>query len=145
MNDFALYLRLIRFSVRTQMEYRVNFCIQLVAQFGITFSEFLALWALLARFGQIRGWTLPEVCFFYATASIMFALSDGISRGFDQFGTLVRTGEFDRLLLRPRSTVLQLLGHELTLRRIGRLSQGLVVLGLGVRWLPQTATLVNAL
>jgi ABC-2 type transport system permease protein len=34
----------------------------------------------------------------------------------------------DRLLLRPRSTVVQLAGYEFTLRRIGRLAQGLLVL-----------------
>ena len=47
----------------------------------------------------------------------------------DQFGTLyIKTGHFDRLLLRPRSTILQLAGHELALRRIGRFVQGLIVL-----------------
>jgi ABC-2 type transport system permease protein len=42
---------------------------------------------------------------------------------------MVKHGDFDRLLVRPRSTVVQLLGHELTLRRVGRLVQGVVVLG----------------
>jgi len=145
MNDIALYFRLIRFSVRSQMQYRLSFCIQVAGQFIVTVCDFLAIWALLTRFGHIRGWTLHEICFFYGTASTMFALADGISRGFDQFGPLVRTGEFDRLLLRPRSTVLQLLGYELTLRRVGRLSQGLCVLTLGMVWLPWTVTVPNIL
>ena len=37
---------------------------------------------------------------------------------------MVASGDFDRLLVRPRSTVLQLLGQELALRRLGRLVQG---------------------
>jgi hypothetical protein len=37
------------------------------------------------------------------------------------------SGDFDHLLLRPRSTALQLAGQELTLRRVGRLLQGLFV------------------
>jgi ABC-2 type transport system permease protein len=41
---------------------------------------------------------------------------------------MVKSGDFDRLLLRPRHTALQLTGQELTLRRIGRFSQGLLVL-----------------
>ncbi len=56
-----------------------------------------------------------------------FALSDATSRGFDILPALVKNGEFDRILLRPRSTVLQLAGQELTLRRVGRFSQGLLV------------------
>src|SRR5207302_2001112 len=50
----------------------------------------------------------------------------------DVFGTTVKTGDFDRILLRPRSTVLQLLGQELTLRRVGRLLQGTAVLGYAI-------------
>jgi len=144
-NNFSLYFRLIGFSVQSQLQYRASFCFQVLGQFVITFSEFLAIWALLHRFGHIRGWTLPEICFFYATVSLSFALSDSLGQGFDQFGSLVRSGEFDRMLLRPRSLVLQLLGHQLTLKRLGRFSQSLVVLALGAIWLPQVVTLPNGL
>jgi len=143
MNSLHLYLRLISFSLRSQMTYRASFVFQVLGQFIVTSAEFLAVWALLDRFGQIEGWTLPEICFFYGTVSVMFALADGLSRGFDLFGGMVRSGEFDRMLLRPRSTVLQLLGYELTLRRIGRLIQALFVLGLGCFWRPETVSLVN--
>ena len=72
---------------------------------------------------------------------IAFALCDAFSRGFDQFASTVKSGDFDRLLLRPRSTALQLAGQELTLKRIGRLTQGLVVLlwashALELAWTP---------
>jgi ABC-2 type transport system permease protein len=60
-------------------------------------------------------------------ADIAFALVNATGRGFDKFPTLLTKGEFDRMLLRPRSTVLQLLGYELQLMRIGRLAQGLAV------------------
>jgi ABC-2 type transport system permease protein len=40
----------------------------------------------------------------------------------------VKRGDFDRILLRPRSTVLQLAGHELALRKVGRLLQGALIL-----------------
>ena len=40
----------------------------------------------------------------------------------------VKNGDFDRMLLRPRTTIVQLFGYELTLRRIGRLAQGAAVL-----------------
>lgn len=41
---------------------------------------------------------------------------------------MIRSGDFDRLLLRPRLTFLQLLGYQIELYRIGRVVQGLVVL-----------------
>jgi viologen exporter family transport system permease protein len=123
-----LYAHYVRASVRGQLQYRASFVMSAIGAFLSTGSEFVAVWALFDRFGQVRGWTLPEVALFYAMISITWAVCDAVSRGFDQFGTMLKDGGFDRLLLRPRSTVLQLLGQELTLRRVGRLAQGLIVL-----------------
>lgn len=145
MDSIRLYFRLIWFSFRSQLAYRASFCLQLAAYFVVTAMEFLAVWALMQRFGQLQGWTLPEICFFYGIVNITFAVAEAIGRGFDQFHNLVRAGEFDRLLLRPRTTVLQLLGHELTLRRVGRLVQGAIVLTFGFTSLPALFHLSNLL
>lgn len=147
MNALRLYGRYASISLRSQLEYRASFLMQAAGQFLVTGVEFFAMVALFHRFGAIRGWTLQEVAFFYGLISITFALSDAVSRGFDVFGNTVKYGEFDRLLLRPRSTVLQLFGHELTLRRIGRLAQGLAVLvfavsDLDVAWSADRAALL---
>ena len=100
-------------------------------QFLVTMLEFAGIWVLFQRFGHIRGWRLGEIALFYGTVNVSFAIAEAISRGFDVFGTeFVKTGNFDRLLLRPRATSLQLLGYELRLNRIGRLLQGLLVMAI---------------
>jgi ABC-2 type transport system permease protein len=124
-----LYAHYVRVSIRSQLQYRASFVMSAIGVFLVTASEFVAVWALFDRFGQVRGWTLPEIALFYGMVSITWALCDAFGRGFEVFGTMIKEGNFDRLLLRPRSTVLQLLGQELTLRRAGRLAQGIVVLG----------------
>lgn len=123
----ALYRRYLGLSLRAQLQYRAALVMQTIGQLLFTGIEFLAIWALFDRFGSLRGWSLREVALMYGMVDVAFAVSDALARGFDLFGGMVRSGEFDRLLLRPRSTVLQLLGHELTIKRIGRLSQGLVI------------------
>lgn len=128
MNAIRLYGRYAAISLRAQLQYRVSFIMQSFGQFLITGLEFIAIWMLLNRFGQISGWTLPEIAFFYGMISITWSLADALGRGFDMFGNTVKYGEFDRILLRPRSTVLQLFGQELTVRRVGRLAQGTAVL-----------------
>lgn len=145
MNGIQLYFRLVRFSIRSQLAYRTSFVLQVLAQFLITFVEFIAIWALLDRFGQVKGWRLPEVCFFYGTVNILFSVCAAISSGLDHFGSTVRNGDFDRLLLRPRTTILQLLGSELSLRRLGRFIQASIVLGFGFSQLPELATASNFL
>ena len=126
---FRLYRHYVRVSIRMQLAYRAAVVISTLGAVLVTVTEFFAMLALFDRFGQLRGWTLPEVALFYGMISVTWALSDSLSRGFDTFARTVKAGDFDRLLVRPRSTVLQLLGTELTLRRAGRLVQGLAVLG----------------
>lgn len=124
-----LYRRCAAASVKSQLQYRTSAMMTTLGMFLITGSEAIAVWSLFDRFGQVRGWRLPEVALFYGIVSITFALCDSVTRGLDNFAQTVKSGEFDRILLRPRSTVLQLLGQELTLRKVGRLVQGAAVLG----------------
>jgi ABC-2 type transport system permease protein len=109
------------------MQYKVSFLLQVIGHFLGTAIEFFGIWALFNRFNQIGSWTLAEVALFYGMVNVSFACADALGRGFDAFSKIIRSGDFDRLLLRPRSTVLQLLGTEFTLKRIGRFSQGLMV------------------
>jgi ABC-2 type transport system permease protein len=147
-DTLRLYCRYLGVSVRGQMQYRASFWLFSVANLIATGIEFLGIWVLFDRFGHLRGWTLPEVALFYGVVSIAFALAEAVGRGFDTFPNLVRTGDFDRLLLRPRSTALQVAGQELQLMRVGRLLQGLAVLlwaapAAHVAWsLPKVALIV---
>jgi ABC-2 type transport system permease protein len=131
------------------MEYRASFVIQVLAYVATIGVEFLAIWALFDRFGNLRGWTLAEAALFYGIVHIAFALAEGVGRGFDVFHLLVKSGDFDRLLLRPRGTALQVAGMELQLMRVGRLSVGLAALSwsistLSVEWTAAKLLLICA-
>jgi len=145
MNALALYLRYVALSIRVQLTYRATLAIKALGQLLVTGIEFFGIWALFSRFGSLAGWTLREVALIYGMIDVGFALADAVGRGFDKVGTLLKAGDFDRMLLRPRSIVLQLLGFELQLMRIGRFSQGLIVLVwacLPIAWTPATTALL---
>src|SRR5207237_6197490 len=134
-----LYLHYVMISLRAQLQYRASFIIQTFAHFLITALEFVSWAAMFVRFGSLRGWTLAEVGIFYGIISIAFALAESVGRGFDVFTRMVRGGDFDRVLLRPRSTAFQVGASELQLMRLGRMSQALIVLvicasSLSVHW-----------
>jgi ABC-2 type transport system permease protein len=132
-NGLRLYGRYIGVSLRAQMQYPASFVAMSVGSFVATVMDFVAIWALFARFDRIAGWRFHEVALFYGVVSVAFALADTVTRGFDIFGpTFVKTGDFDRLLVRPRSALLQLLGYELRATRIGRLAQGVLACGVAV-------------
>ncbi len=148
-DSLRLYLRYLGISIRSQMQYRASFVMLSIGIFFTTATEFLATVALFDRFGSLRGWTLAEVALFYGMANIAFAISEGWARGFDTFAGMVKSGDFDRVLLRPRSTAMQVAGQELQLVRIGRLTQGLFVLvwsaiALRIPWTPGKIVLLIA-
>ncbi|AHF91501.1 hypothetical protein OPIT5_16000 [Opitutaceae bacterium TAV5] len=149
MNGWKLYWRYAGISWRGQLQYRASFAMQLAGTTLMPVVEFLAIRALFARFSGLGGWSLAEIAVFYGTVNVAWALAEGAGRGFDDFGSLVKSGEFDRVLVRPRSTILQVLGREFTLRRLGRIAQGLAVLGwgwlaLGLGWQPEKIVLLLA-
>ena len=141
MDGVRLYRRYLGISIRGQMQYRASFIMLTVSHFLATGVEIVGLLVLFDRFGDLEGWSLPEVCLFYGIANIGFALAEAVARGFDTFSGMVRSGEFDRVLLRPRSTALQIAGREFQLLRVGRLTQGLLVLLWGATALQITWTL----
>jgi ABC-2 type transport system permease protein len=133
-NVFRLYARYVRASLRSQMQYPTSFLLTSIGAFLATAVDFIAVWALFSRFRQVAGWQFGEVALFYGVIGVSFALADGLTRGFDVFGEqFVKTGDFDRVLVRPRSTVLQLLGHEFRATRIGRLAQAVIIWVVAVR------------
>jgi ABC-2 type transport system permease protein len=139
-----LFFRYVAASIRRQAQYPASTALLALGQFLATGLELVAMWALFDRFGAVNGWHFGEVALFYALVNIQFAIADLLSRGFDVLGTeLIRTGAFDRLLLRPRSLTLQLMGHDVRLSRLGRLGQGLVVLLIATAHAPVAWTPVS--
>lgn len=146
MSSIRLYFRYLGVTFRGKMQYRWSFVMMVLGTLVITAGELLGIWVLFARFGSLKGWTLPQVAFFYGGVNMAIAFGELLFRGFDQFSTMVRQGDFDRVLLRPRSTVLQIAGQELSLQHIGRFALGLAALlwaatRLGIVWTPAKAVL----
>lgn len=140
-DELRLYTRYVGISIRSQMQYRASFFSMAMAQALAIASEFFSVWVLFDRFGHLRGWSIGEVALFFGIINAAFALAEGVARGFDLFDRQVKSGDFDRLLVRPRSTVLQVAASEWQLMRVGRLSVGIVVLAvaaslLDIPWNP---------
>lgn len=56
-----------------------------------------------------------------------YSLAECFGRGFDVFPQMIGNGEFDRVLVRPRQEVFQVLALKMEFTRIGRLLQAVVV------------------
>ena len=128
LNAIRLYLRYVGISIRAQMQYRASFAMLSVGNLLASLIGFVGLWALFARFSSLRDWQFAEVALFYGMVNVAFAIAEAMARGFDMFPGRIKSGEFDRVLLRPRSTALQIAAQEVQILRVGRFAQGLAVL-----------------
>lgn len=145
--SLALFCRLATAALAGQARYPATALLVTLGQFLVTGIEVVAVWALFHRFGDVQGWRIGEVALFYGLVNLMFAIADALGHGFDVLGTdFLRTGAFDRLLLRPRPLALQLMAQEVRINRLGRLLQGGLVLAFataqaGIAWSPGTVAL----
>lgn len=131
---FRIYFKYIVVQVRSQMEYRVSFLMELLSTAILNGSYFIALALILERFENIAGWTMGEIAFIAGLAEMGFALMDLFFSGYDpdHFSQFVRQGKFDQLLLRPVNISLQVFGSRFLLRRLGRFLEGLILFVIGI-------------
>ncbi len=129
-----LYFRLISIQIRSQMQYRFSFGMEVLSTLMLNGSYFIALVLVMQQFESIAGWNLGEVAFLAGMVELSFGLMDMIFSGFDpdSFSPFVWKGSFDQLLLRPLPITLQVMSSRFILRRLGRIFEGLAVFIVGL-------------
>jgi ABC-2 type transport system permease protein len=128
MNAIALYRRYFSIALQAKMQYPLSFLMITSAAFISACAELIAILALFARFDHLLGWSLAQVALLYGISKTAFSISDGVCRGFDNMAALVKSGNFDLFLMRPRNTALQVMGQDLHIPRLGSTIQSILVL-----------------
>lgn len=130
LRSLDLYRRLIGVQIRSQMQYRASFFMELFGTGLTTLLEYGSLALVFRQFGTLKGWTLGQVAFLYGLAEFSFGIMDLLFSGFDpgNFGFQIRRGSLDKILLRPVDVTLQVLGSEFALRRFGKIIIGAVII-----------------
>ncbi|MFG2634277.1 ABC transporter permease [Streptomyces sp. NPDC048362] len=133
--------------IRSTMAYRASFAMTTFGNFAATFFDFVAIMLMFSRVDALGGWSLPEVAFLYGLSGTAFGLADLVIGSMERLGRRVRDGTLDTLLVRPAPVLAQVAADQFALRRLGRVTQGLLVLGwavarLDVAWTPSKVLLM---
>lgn len=134
-----LYLRFLSLHLRAQMQHKASFFLAMLGQVLSSLGSLLGMVFLYLHFGAIEGFTLPEVLLCFATMLMAFSLAECFFRGLDTFAGTLRRAEFDRILVRPRGALYQVLCANVEISRIGRLLEAGLVLAYalpasGIHW-----------
>ncbi|MFE3900731.1 ABC transporter permease [Streptomyces sp. NPDC059153] len=127
--------------LRSTMAYRASFAMTAFGNFAVTAFDFVAILLMFQHVDALGGYTLPEIALLYGASGTAFGLADLVMGSMDRLGRRVRDGTLDTLLVRPVPVLAQVAADRFALRRMGRITQGALVLGyalvtLDIGWTP---------
>jgi len=126
--EIKLYFSFIKIHFLAGLEYKGWWMMFLQVAFTCV-MEPLAIIMAFNRFGNIGDWTLARILLIYSIALTSFGLAETFCRGFDYFPFhTLRSGNFDRLLLRPKSLFIQVAASQFHINRIARMAAGLGIM-----------------
>lgn len=124
---FRLYIKYISIHIKSAMQYKMSFFLTAFGQFLVSFNVFLGIFFLFQRFHRVADFTYSEVLLCFSLMLMEFSLAEMVARGFDRFPSMIGNGEFDRVMVRPRNLIFQVLASKFELSRLGRMFQAVVI------------------
>ncbi|OGO81432.1 MAG: hypothetical protein A2Y21_07140 [Clostridiales bacterium GWC2_40_7] len=125
MNELKLYSKYICLNFLAGLQYK-GWPIMILQVMIVVITDPIGLVFLFSRFGSIGVWTVERILLIYALAVTSFGLAETFCRGFDYFPWhMIRSGDFDRVLLRPRSLFVQIAGSYFHIHRLSRVFGGI--------------------
>ena len=125
MNTIKLYLHSMRMLLKSQLQYPASFIVQTLAQLVMEGGEFMAVILIVDRFDKLNQWMPGDLFFFFGIMSVTFYLTECFGRGVTgAFPGMVRAGQLDTLLIRPRGVLTQVLCSAIDPRRISCIAVG---------------------
>ena len=123
-----LYITYLRLHWKRHYQHRLSFLFLIIGQMSFTSTSLLMIYFLMAKTPELFGYTRAEVLLSGAIINLSYALAECFARGFDQFGSFVRNGDFDRVIVRPVGEVQQIFMTTIDFTRFGRFLVALVTL-----------------
>ena len=124
--ELKVYFRFIKMHILSGLEYKGWWMMCLQTAFNVV-TDPISVVLLFSRFGGIGEWTMERILLVYVIAVTSFGLAETFCRGFDYFPwRMIQSGDFDRLLLRPRSLFTQVAGSYFHLHRLPRPVTGII-------------------
>lgn len=141
------YRRMLTAQVRSMIQYRASFAIDLSTQTAFTVLDIVAVLVIFRVTPSLGGFDLKQVLLISALAASGFAMADLLVGNVERLRHYVRTGLLDAVLIRPLSALGQLLVLDFAPRRLGRVlfSAGLLTTVLAVSdidWTPSRVLLL---
>jgi len=134
-----LYLEYAKVHFKCAMQYKVSFILSCLSQIVSFFVYYFSVFCLFDKFSVVKGFTIYEVLFTLGIIVFGTGFCETFLRGIDEFDKVVINGEFDKILLRPRGIIFQVVSEKIEFSKMMKMIQGLIVLviaiiNLNIQW-----------
>jgi len=133
---------------KVRVSYRGDFFISLATSFAATLFALAFVVVLFQKVPQLAGWRFEEVLFLYGFSLLPYGLFNLLSLNLYDFGNdYIIEGKFDRVLLRPVSSLFQVLFQSFRIEALQEVATGLYCMGwaahrLHLAWTPGRVALL---
>ena len=134
---------------KVRVSYRGDFLVSAATSMAATVFSLGFVWIIARNTPRLANWRIEEVVFLYGFSLIPFGLFNVLSLNLYEFGsTYIMEGKFDRVLLRPVSSLFQVLFETFRLESFHEVFVGLFIVfwaarRLGYHWTaPDIALLI---
>jgi ABC-2 type transport system permease protein len=118
---------------KVRLAYKADFIIAFFSSMAATVLGFGFILVLFTKIPRLKDWTFYEVLFLYGFSLIPLGFFNVVSWNLYDFSEIyVIEGKFDRVLLRPVSTLFQVIFEKFRLESLQEVVTGMAVLGLCV-------------
>ncbi|MBZ5501995.1 MAG: ABC-2 family transporter protein [Acidobacteriia bacterium] len=133
---------------KVRVSYRGDFFISLATSFAATIFALAFVVVLFQKVPQLAGWRFEEVLFLYGFSLVPYGLFNVLSLNLYDFGNdYIIEGKFDRVLLRPVSSLFQVLFQTFRIEALQEVATGVYCMGwaahrLHLAWTPGKVALL---
>jgi len=128
-----LYLKFFAIHLKSEMAYSASFFMSCGGRLLYTLASLFSIHILMNRFGVVSGHTLGEILLGFGVVMTAYNIAECFARGFDSFEKIIRQGQLDRLLVRPKPLVFQVICQDMRLASLSNILIGGTVIAYAIK------------
>src|SRR5512136_390226 len=138
----SLYRLFLSQRLKALLEYRANFIIGAASTIFLQASSIIAIWVVMQKVPTLNGWNYDELLLVYGLITLAKSINHMFADNLWTLGrTYIRSGGFDRFLVRPIDPLFHLLADRFCQDGVGNFLVGVALvtrssIALGIDWTP---------
>lgn len=112
MGELRIALQSLKMSILARLQYRADSIVATLAVFLREATGIIVIYLALMKFDCINEWNVDEMLFLFSLLFITYSIIVVLFADLRDFSCMIREGRFDRLMVRPRGLLFQLISNN---------------------------------